>query len=212
MTEGKRRRRGWAQPLAVCVCLVIIASQSGAINKVRQHRQRAAITTLWPQLTARDAPMIGKSAALDTILEFSDYECPACKAARSVVDSFARNSVVVLRQLPLPQHRRAKPLIAVAECAAKQKRIDSIHARLYQFSAIAAPDALFDSISAVADDLGLNPVEFNLCRADGTVRSRISMDSVLVAKLNIVGTPTFVGKKGLFTGVPTVAILHALSR
>src|SRR5690606_23678943 len=73
-----------------------------------------------------DGPIKGNPDARVAVVEFSDYQCPSCKAVHPVLDELVKkypNDVrVVFRHFPLPQHPKAAEAAAAAVWAAEQGR------------------------------------------------------------------------------------------
>src|SRR5438270_645548 len=74
----------------------------------------------------------GGAKAPVTIIEFSDYQCPFCKRAESVVDevvkTYGDKIRVVFRDYPLPMHPQARPAAEAASCANAQGKFWDYHA------------------------------------------------------------------------------------
>ena len=77
------------------------------------------------------SPVKGATNPVVTIVEFSDFECPFCKQAQSVVgqivESYGRTVRLVFKHLPLEGHRNSLPAARAAYCAAEQDRFWQFH-------------------------------------------------------------------------------------
>ncbi|CEK17991.1 DsbA family protein [Chthonomonas calidirosea] len=83
------------------------------------------------------APVLGNPRAPFTLVEFGDYECPACRYMYAQVERFCRSHADRLRfqfrQFPLTEiHPLAYRAALVAETARLQGRFWQVHALLYQ--------------------------------------------------------------------------------
>ncbi len=70
--------------------------------------------------------MTGKKDAKVTIVEFGDFECPACgqfsSVSKQLIDTYGKNPEFnfVFRNFPLPQHKNALIAAEAAEAAGAQ--------------------------------------------------------------------------------------------
>lgn len=173
---------------------------------------RAAPTYVkdWRELLALGTTM-GHADAPVSIIEFADFECPACRqfemALQSLPDSLASKVRLTLVHFPLPYHRFAVPAAIAFECAAAQDR------------AVAMRQVLF----LRQDSLGLLPWTQMAARAgvddistfDKCIASRANMprvDSGVAAseRLGLRGTPTLIVDGWRFDHVPTARELDSI--
>jgi len=97
-----------------------------------------------PALTNDSAPIEGAiaSIALDdqikgnkdakaVLVEYSDFQCPACgfyyPILKSLSEEFGDDLAIVYRHFPLPQHKHAKLMAYAAEAAGKQEKFWEMH-------------------------------------------------------------------------------------
>ncbi|MEK7141123.1 MAG: thioredoxin domain-containing protein, partial [Patescibacteria group bacterium] len=75
-------------------------------------------------LIAGDSHATGNASASAYLVEFSDFQCPACKAFTPTVDALVKKYsdklLFVYRHFPLDQHAFAIPAALAAEAAGKQ--------------------------------------------------------------------------------------------
>jgi protein-disulfide isomerase len=134
-----------------------------------------------------------------TIVEFSDFECPACGQAfrdlRELVRS--RSDVrLVFRHFPLDSrcntqmrhqlHQEACQAAAAAECAGSLGRFWEYHDLLFENQKALDRDSLF----RYAREVELDIPTFRACLDDPATMDRIAVDVVAGAKLGIESTPT----------------------
>ena len=144
----------------------------------------------------------GSAQAPVTIIEFSDFECPACAMAfRDLHDLAAKNPDlvrIVFHHFPLDadcnpnvptrMHRYACQAAIAAECAARAGKFWEYHDLLF-----GAQDKLGrDDLIAKAVSLGIARDGFVACLDDPTARSRVLADAAAGAKLGVKSTPTLV--------------------
>jgi protein-disulfide isomerase/uncharacterized membrane protein len=150
-------------------------------------------------LVSSDSPSRGPADAAVTIVEFSDFECPACgQAYKDLHDLLHRRSDVrfVFRNFPLDSscneavQRTVHPdacLAAIAgACAAKQSRFWEYHDRLFENQHALDRDSLF----RYAREVGIDLTTFRTCLDDPAVRARIADDARAGIAAGIESTPT----------------------
>ncbi len=138
-----------------------------------------------------DSWKVGSDSAKVTVVEFSDFECPSCKAAESVVESllakYGNNIQLVYRHFPLPAHQFAFGAAEAAEAAGLQGKFWEMHNKLFDIS----PDLGKDKLTQLAKDLGLNTDKFNKDFASDPVRQKVLNDQNDGNTLGVNATPTF---------------------
>ena len=152
------------------------------------------------------------------LVVFSDYECPFCKQAEVVLDSFSiahPSAGVGIRHVVRVGSERS-PLAAVAAaCAHAEHHLISIHDLLYEYAAMPSDSTFLTHFpGGLAARLGVNDQErWVKCikNPNPLVRSRLAQDSTLIDHLRLQSTPTFIGPNGSVTGVPTLSSLIEIS-
>ncbi|MFC1642024.1 vitamin K epoxide reductase family protein [Myxococcota bacterium] len=147
-----------------------------------------------------------------TIVEFSDYECPHCRAAHKAMRVLAAEHPeqirLIHRHLPLdmtchpglgrPFHARACLLAEAAECAGVQGRFWEMNDALFSIQETVKTQNV-DSVD-LAVRIGLNRLDFKRCLENHATAERIAVDvrESMARKLN--GTPSFLVGDELFLG------------
>jgi rhodanese-related sulfurtransferase len=132
-----------------------------------------------------------------TLVEFGDFECPACRlseeAARQIRAQYADRIRFVFRQFPLSKiHPQAEKAAEASECAAEQGKFWEGLEKLYAEQADLSEDAL----KRYARELGLDQSRFNQCLDSGETAWRVNQDLADGHALGVPGTPTFfIGQK-----------------
>lgn len=188
------------------------AAQMLRATKIREQRQafvqslreRSSVTILLepprlPVETAR-SPRRGPAAAPVTIVEFSDYQCPYCKRAQSVLkellDSYGGRVSLVFKDLPLIRlHPQAALAAEAARCAGDQGKYWEYHDALFE-----APQLQRESFSEIAKSLAVNPVDFQHCLDTRKYQAAVQRDMQEAAGLGIQSTPTFLINGILLSG------------
>jgi len=137
------------------------------------------------------SPVKGATNQRVTIVEFSDFECPFCKQAQSVltqiVESYGRTVRLVFKHLPLEGHRNSLPAARAAYCAAEQDRFWQFQDAVFAAGNLSPP--VFEQI---ASDLGLGLPKFQDCVASERSRAAVVKDVEAARLLRIESTPSFV--------------------
>jgi protein-disulfide isomerase len=133
----------------------------------------------------------GNKNASHYLVEFSDFECPACKAFSVEVDAISKKYLnqllIVYRHFPLPQHSESRKAALAAEAAGVQGKFWEMERLLFD-NQIDLNDAIYASLAA---QIKLDPVKFNQSLNDPTLAEKIQADVNYGDKLGINSTPTF---------------------
>lgn len=139
----------------------------------------------------------GNKDAKITIVEFSDLQCPACKAAQPLVDEIMKQASesarVVYRHFPLRSvHKNADAAARASEAAHNQGKFWEMHDKLFamqsDWEGDKDPAAHFEQY---AKDLGLNIEQWKKDYQDKAMEDRIAKDEQDGNTLGINSTPTF---------------------
>src|SRR5215831_10055341 len=126
-----------------------------------------------------------------TVTEFSDFQCPYCKRAASVVEqlrqSYGNKVKFVFKQMPLPMHKQAFKAAQASVCAGEQGRFWDYNDQLF-----AAGDLSPGALQGIAGDVGLKQGEFNQCLDSQESRAAVEKDLADAERLGVNGTPTLV--------------------
>lgn len=150
------------------------------------------------------SPAKGARNAAVTIVEFSDFECPYCKAVqrtlKDVLERYRDEVRLVFKHLPLEGHRNSMPAARAAHCACEQERFWQFHDAL--FGAKELSPAVFTQI---ANELGLGLPKFQQCLNAEQSRAAIVKDLETSRLLSIESTPSFVINGKLIQGALSFA-------
>jgi protein-disulfide isomerase len=146
-----------------------------------------------PHLSVASAghPSAGPSSAPVTIVEFSDFQCPFCRAAepslKEVRKKYGDRIRLVYMDFPLNFHAHAMEAARAARCAGEQNKFWQFHDAL--FADQKRLDA--DSLKRTAARLGLDTNKFDACFASDKHTRGIQQDVAEGNALGVSGTPTF---------------------
>lgn len=150
----------------------------------------------------KDDPVIGPENALLTIVEFSDYQCPACRRNHEVVRElralYKDRVKWVFKDFPMPGHKWAKGAAIAAHCAAEQGEFWR-----YQDLLFGSHEELsFDRLAELARQLGLEMEPFTQCLQAGRFQIHIDKDIEEARRFGFNTTPTFVINNRVVAGAP----------
>lgn len=142
-----------------------------------------------------------------TLVEFGDFECPACGAEYPVVTQILQNYKgkinYVFRNFPLPQHANAPEAAEAAEAAKAQGNFFGMFNLLYQnqntWGGASDPTSYFVTY---AKALHLNTKQFESDVKSKKYNNVIQQDINDGYAVNVNATPTF-----FLNGVPMVGVL-----
>ncbi|CAN5410708.1 thioredoxin domain-containing protein [soil metagenome] len=146
----------------------------------------------------------GKGSAGVTLVEYGDYQCPACRAYHPVVKALAETYkdriFFQFRNYPLESlHQNARAGARAAEAANIQGKFWEMHDSLYEnqtaWESVGDPLTLYTSY---AKQIGITDIaKFTTDYKSSAVNNIINADLKEGQKFTITGTPTFIlnGKK-----------------
>lgn len=141
---------------------------------------------------------MGNKNAKTTLVEYSDYECPACAlfypVVKQIVDQNPDKLVFVYRNFPLPQHQNALSAAYAAEAAGKQGKFWEMHDLLFTNQntwASQSSTTARDTFIGYATQLGLNIDQFQKDMDSQAVKDKVETDYQSGVKSGVGATPTF---------------------
>jgi protein-disulfide isomerase len=172
---------------------VAVQSDKGVQDKDRADAKplrqiSMPVTAGWYSIGSADAPL--------TLMEFTDYECPLCRAFHA--DTFGRLKTkyidtgrvrFVSRDQPLSEyHPRAMDAAHAVRCAGDQGRFWELRDSLI----VHANHLSRSNILEYARRLRLDPKQFSACLSSRKHQAEIDKDLADAVALDLRGTPTFV--------------------
>jgi protein-disulfide isomerase len=148
-------------------------------------------------LIRADSNTISTPSASVTLVEFSDFQCPACGAyypiVTQVLKDFKNELTFVYRNFPLTDlHPNAQIAAQAAEAAGVQGKYWEMHDLLFtKQKDWSASGAVKDIFAQYAESLGMNGDQFKKDIESDAVKKRVSQDITDGQTLGITGTPTF---------------------
>lgn len=167
-------------------------AQKQLIQKLRAENQVSVLLQA-PRVSVASAghPSTGGPSAPVTIIEFSDFQCPFCRAAESslkqVRQKYGDEVRLVYMDFPLGFHPHAMDAARAARCAADQDKFWQFHDALFLDQKKLDPD----NLKQTAAKVGLDRDKFNACFSNGKEDAGIRQDMAEGNSLGVTGTPTF---------------------
>lgn len=183
----------------IIIIVVIVAVLGGLLTVFLGGSKSVA-----PETTLTDSDW--KRGAVNpkvTLIEYGDFQCPACSTYEPVVqklqEDFKNDLVFSYRHFPLTQiHQNAILSAKASEAAGRQEKFWEMHDFLYEmqteWSIAGNAKEIF---IGYAKTLGLNVAQFEQDLSLKTIEEKIKTDFEEGSKLGVRGTPTFFldGKK-----------------
>ncbi len=191
--EGGQRLFLWLTALA----LVVIAG--AVIYSVTREGSGGVAAAL-----RDDDHVRGNTTAETVLVEYSDFQCPACAAFYSTVKAleteFGTSTAIVYRHFPLSQHKNATLAAAAAEAAGLQGKFWEMHDLIFEHQkdwSELSSGAANDYFVKLAEQLNIETSRFSDDMRDPAITERISRDEREGVVAGVNATPTFYlnGKK-----------------
>ncbi|HEY2808698.1 MAG TPA: thioredoxin domain-containing protein [Steroidobacteraceae bacterium] len=138
---------------------------------------------------------LGRSDAPLTMVEFTDYQCPYCRAFQAqTFEALKKNYIdtgklrFIVRDLPLEFHSSARPAAEAAHCAAEQGKFWEMHHALLTGSEPLPGGGIDKRATAVGLDLN----RLHACMQAARYESAIARNAATADGIGIHGTPAFV--------------------
>ena len=185
------------------IAVVVIGSIFGIV-KLASKSQTAGSDNLAITISAiNDNENIkGDKEALATLIEYSDFQCPACGSyypiLKKVTEDLSAKVRFAYRHFPLPQHKNAKLAATVAEAAGKQGKFWEMHDLIFQNQSDWSEEKNAAILFAkYAQDIGLDLARFQTDIASDDIKAKIENDYKSGVKAGVDSTPSFFlnGKK-----------------
>lgn len=186
------------------VVVVAILIIGGVIFYSTKHPSGASISNV----DVANAQKIGPDNAKVRIIEFGDFECPACAAAASGVRAVQANNTdvqLIFKNFPLLSiHKNAQISSQAGVAAANQGKFwelyDALYANQAQWQDNSDPTPHFISY---AKTIGIDTAKFTIDMNSDASKKLVTDDYNYAISLGMNETPTFVVNGTKYTGVQT---------
>lgn len=130
------------------------------------------------------------------LVEYADYECPACRAyhplLNEVVEKYGGKIAIVNRHFPLPFHKNSRTAAWAVEAAGKQGQFkemaDLVFERQDEWSGNIANISLF---YPYAEQLGLDMDQFKTDAVSQDIKDKVDRHYLEGQAIGVNATPTF---------------------
>lgn len=182
--------------LGAILIITAVLLFGGIFLLTRKDSSKAVAGATVSQIDYSKGQKIGSDSAKAKLVEFSDFQCPACKtvepAIKNVLLTYSDKIQFIYRHFPLPQHTHAKQAATLAEAAGEQGKFWEMHDKLFetqnQWSDLSDATAFF---LGLARDLNLDEAEIKERLSRNTFKSKIEDDIAEARSLGVNSTPTF---------------------
>lgn len=198
-TENKARIAGDLNSVRNQVAAYLQNESRERLEKDLSARLRKSADVRWliteppapvQNVSVDDDPTRGDANAAVTIVEFTDFQCPACAAMHPVIEevlkSYGNKVRFVVRDFPLNQHENARKAAEAAQAAnAQGKFFEYVSVLFKNQKALDVP-----SLKKYASELGLDRARFDAALDRGTYAAEISKDVADGEMYGVGSTPT----------------------
>ena len=160
----------------------------------------------WNSVQVKAQRLKGDLAAEVIVLEFTDFQCPACAEAALIVEKIVRQNpgklAVEHKYFPLSSHKNSRSAALFAECASRQGYFWPAHNLVFrtqsQWQGLADPWPFF---ILSAQSLGLDVQQIEECSRDPESLRVIEADINEGKRRGVRATPTFIVQGELAVGL-----------
>jgi formate-nitrite transporter family protein len=185
------------------IFIVILGLIIWGLVAAQKKASRESANLVLPTQIAENDRSRGSTIASTTLIEYGDFQCPACglyhPMVEQVLNDLGPDKVrFIFRHFPLPQHGNAVPASRAAEAAGQQGKFWEMYNMLYEkqksWETAKEPKAIF---TGYAKEMGLDLAKFDVDYESDAAKEKIDADYKGGAKGGINQTPTFFvnGKK-----------------
>lgn len=171
--------------LGIIICtLIILGVAVSVLSRPPKPIDKSALIT-------SETNTLGNKDANVWLVEFSDFQCPACHAFADTVTELGNSHkdtlLVAYRHFPLPQHTYAVKAAIAAESAGLQGKFWEMGNLLFNNQ-----DSLSDdTVASLAGSLSLDMTKFMSGIQDPALKTRVDTDRIYGEQIGINATPTF---------------------
>ncbi len=160
-------------------------------------------------VSLKDTPLRGGSDAKVTIVEYADFECPACQQSQPGLDKleaeYKGKVAFAYKDVPLPMHSHAQKAAEAAHCAGTQGKYWEYHDKLF-----ATRQLDVSQLKEHARSLHLDGQAFDKCLDSGAQADLVKAQLAEGQGYQIQGTPSFFINGRFFSGGMTFEQLKVI--
>lgn len=209
------------QPVSVaqCVsesrpCRACVPAAKALAKQVQRGRTRPQVEAFYKarfaadqvkDVALEDSPSKGNPGAPVVVVEFADFQCPACRAARPVLEDTLKKHDgqvrLVFKNFPLSIHQYGEKLARSARAAQLQGKFWEMYGALFDNQDRISPPV----IDELAKGLGLDIAKFQKDVESEAVADAVSRDRKQGERLDLQSTPTLYINGRQFPATPDFA-------
>jgi protein-disulfide isomerase len=190
--------------LAQCVtekrdCKACLPAAKFLLTQVRQGRTPGQVEAAYrarfspdhvKQIDIAGSPVKGPDNAVVTIVEWADFECPACRATKPMLDSalnkYPQRVRLVFKHFPLAIHENAEKAARSAVAAHQQGKFWPMHDGLFEKD----PPLNLPVLERVAKSIQLDFDQWKTDLESESVADAVARDRKQGEHVELTGTPT----------------------
>ena len=186
---------------SILIWLAVIVVIGGSIWGLTKLQQRYPTTTPTSSVANVDpvssADWIeGNKDSKTTLIEYGDFQCPACGAyypmVKKLVDDNGKDFRFVYRYFPLQQHAHARDAAYAAQASGKQGKFWEMHSMLYEHqNDWSGANNAKDIFEGYARTLNLNIGQFDQDRDSQDTKNVVEKFYQSGVNAGVNSTPTF---------------------
>ncbi len=196
LTQEQRKQKTTKTVLNILGIIVFFGLAGWGMYALVQSDNKVADLTPTISEISDQEYVLGNRNAPVTLIEYGDFQCPACAAFSPIVmklhQEFPDQLRVAFRHFPLPQHKNAESAAYAAEAAGLQGKFWEMAEKLYAdqsvWGGLSSPQATYESY---ATGLGLDLEKFLRDFNDSSVKAKVSTHQQSGEEIGINSTPTF---------------------
>ena len=179
------------------VTVIIVVAAAFLVGGKSTPEKDTKLTAEQQKVLVRDDSHIkGSKDAQVTLVEFGDFQCPACGASHPIVEQLIREYdgkvKFVFRQFPLPMHKNAKDAAYAAEAAGEQGKFFEMYDLLFRNQKDwGESNKAKDYFKEYASNLKLDMEKFEKALNDKKFEKVVNRDVADGNALGVSSTPTF---------------------
>jgi Protein-disulfide isomerase len=149
------------------------------------------------EITSSDH-VLGKADSKVTLVEYADFECPACgefytQVLKPIENEYKDRVRFVYRNFPIPGHVNGPAAAYAAEAAGLEGKFFEMADELFTNQAVWSSENgtdLAKTLDSYAQALGLNMDKFHADEQSDAVKAKVDIDYQSGVKSGVTGTPT----------------------
>jgi protein-disulfide isomerase len=199
VVSGQRRS---SRPFAIALGVIAIVGVVALAWSVMRPKRGVTDVDLKADPAQARGYLLGDSTAPLQIMEFADFECPACAQFATLTEPDLRKALIQTGKagwhyydFPLPMHQNTWFASNAAACADEQGKFWEMHDMLFanqdrwNGEATSNPKGI---LKGYAQSLGLDVPKWEACYDADKYHARIAANGAEAERRNIGSTPTFI--------------------